>query len=276
MAEQPSVGGAVYDGVLLERYDYPPGPAGTTPSHAHEEYQLCLGIGFPTRYRYRGGWHLVPSGSLSILMPEEVHETTEATDRTEPGGYRVLYADPERFREIAAELAGLRAGLPTFAETPVTDPGLVARFRDLHASFDGPVTDVGRDVALLSLLAALVTRHAGIGVGPEPPAGSPSAARTARTYLQDNYAASVSLRQLADVAGLSPFHLARLFHREVGMPPHAYQIQVRIDRAKRLLLRGLPVSTVASETGFFDLSHFTRQFKRHMGISPGRYAQEVS
>jgi AraC-like DNA-binding protein len=56
------------------------------------------------------------------------------------------------------------------------------------------------------------------------------------------------------------------------MPPHAYQIQVRIAHAKRLLLQGLPVSRVASETGFFDLSHFTRHFKRHVGVAPGGYA----
>jgi transcriptional regulator GlxA family with amidase domain len=45
-----------------------------------------------------------------------------------------------------------------------------------------------------------------------------------------------------------------------------------IARAKRLLVQGLPVSRVAGETGFFDLSHFSRHFKRHVGVSPGGYA----
>jgi AraC-like DNA-binding protein len=259
------------EGILLERYRYPPGPAGTTPSHSHQEYQLCLGFGPSTRYRYRGGWHLVPSGSLSILMPDEVHETVEAEDRTEPGGYRVLYADSGRFRKVGAELGNRRAGLPTFAEAAIDDPNLVARFRSLYAAFNGPVTQLGRDVALLSLLAALVGRHGHTRVVHESPARSPRAVRIARTYLEDNYAANISLEELASVTSLSPFHLARLFHREVGMPPHAYQIQVRIARAKHLLLHGLPVSRVASETGFFDLSHFTRHFKRHLGVPPGRY-----
>ena len=55
------------------------------------------------------------------------------------------------------------------------------------------------------------------------------------------------------------------------MPPHAFQLQIRLTRAKRLLLQGMPVSAVATETGFFDLSHFTRHFKRHVGVTPGSY-----
>ena len=69
----------------------------------------------------------------------------------------------------------------------------------------------------------------------------------ARSYLEDNYAANISLDTLARLVGLSPFHLARLFEHEVGMPPHAYQIQARIAHAKPLLLQGLPVSRVAVE-----------------------------
>lgn len=58
------------------------------------------------------------------------------------------------------------------------------------------------------------------------------------------------------------------------MPPHAYQINVRLDRAKDLLLRGWPISEVAREAGFYDQSHFTRYFKRLVGVTPGSYAKD--
>ncbi|MDX6281554.1 MAG: hypothetical protein QOH03_2625 [Kribbellaceae bacterium] len=106
----------------------------------------------------------------------------------------------------------------------------------------------------------------------EPPASLRNAVQVVRGYLEENYAATVSLDELARMVSLSPFHLARLFREEVGMPPHAFQLQLRLTRAKDLLRQGRPVSEVAIETGFFDLSHFTRHFKRHVGISPGRYA----
>jgi transcriptional regulator GlxA family with amidase domain len=56
------------------------------------------------------------------------------------------------------------------------------------------------------------------------------------------------------------------------MPPHAYQIQVRLLRAKKLLRSGRHPADVAYATGFADQSHFSRHFKRLMGLTPARYA----
>jgi AraC-like DNA-binding protein len=56
------------------------------------------------------------------------------------------------------------------------------------------------------------------------------------------------------------------------MPPHAYLVQIRLLRAKALLRRGRPIAHVASATGFADQSHFTRHFKRLMGVTPAKYA----
>jgi AraC-like DNA-binding protein len=108
-------------------------------------------------------------------------------------------------------------------------------------------------------------------ISTEPAAGLRSAVQVVRSYLEENYAATVSLDQLARLVNLSPFHLAHLFRQEVGMPPHAFQLQLRLSRARGLLLQGRPVSEVATETGFFDLSHFTRHFKRQFGVTPGNY-----
>jgi hypothetical protein len=82
-----------------------------------------------------------------------------------------------------------------------------------------------------------------------------------KEYLQAYYAQEVSLQELAGVANMSPFHLARLFRQTVGVPPHAYQIQLRLAHARTLLAQGFEVGYVAHETGFADQSHFTRQFK---------------
>jgi AraC-like DNA-binding protein len=95
----------------------------------------------------------------------------------------------------------------------------------------------------------------------------------AREYLEDNLGRSVPLEELARLANLSPFHLARVFRDEVGMPPHAYQTQARLGCARSLLLRGWPPARVAQETGFADQSHLTRRFKRLVGVTPGRYAE---
>lgn len=263
--------GGLFDGLILESYRYPAGPAGITPSHAHDEYQICIGDGPSNRYRYRGAWHLVPPGTLSVLMPGEVHMAVETEERTETGGYQVLYADVARLAGLASELGPRHLGTPHFAEVVLSDREVITPFRRLHASFADPGSRLQLDTELLALLAGLIARHSRHPVDVKPPGRPGHAVRLIRGYLDDNFAANVSLDELARIANLSPFHLARLFRQEVGMPPHAYQLQVRLTRAKRLLLQGMRVSAVATETGFFDLSHFTRHFKRHLGVAPGNY-----
>ena len=71
---------------------------------------------------------------------------------------------------------------------------------------------------------------------------------------------------------MSRFHLAHAFKREVGLPPHAYQTQLRVTRAMRMLARGVSISRAAYATGFAAQSHLHRHFLRLLGITPGRYA----
>jgi AraC-like DNA-binding protein len=61
----------------------------------------------------------------------------------------------------------------------------------------------------------------------------------------------------------------------VGLPPHAYQTKLRLARAKTLLAQGYDVGYVSSETGFFDQSHFSQQFKRCYLVTPGSYRKAV-
>ncbi len=85
-----------------------------------------------------------------------------------------------------------------------------------------------------------------------------------RAYLEDHYNQEISLEQLAQVANLSSFHLNRSFSKTFGMPPHAYQIQVRILQAKRLLRKEGSIEQVAIKTGFVSQSHFGSHFKRQV------------
>jgi AraC-like DNA-binding protein len=80
----------------------------------------------------------------------------------------------------------------------------------------------------------------------------------------------VTLHELAAVAGMSAYHLSRLFRLETGLPPHEYQTQLRVLRAKTLLLRGESASEAAYSAGFASQSHLIRHFRRLVGTTPGR------
>jgi len=96
----------------------------------------------------------------------------------------------------------------------------------------------------------------------------------ARAYLDEHWIRNVPLDELAGVAGVSKFHLARRFTEAVGVPPHTYQNRVRVNRAMEMLRDGVSVQDAAVRTGFSDASHLCRHFKRFTGTTPGRFARE--
>jgi len=77
------------------------------------------------------------------------------------------------------------------------------------------------------------------------------------------------LRSSISALSISP----GLFRKEVGLPPHAYLENVRVKRARELLLRGVPITDVSAAVGYADQSHLTNRFKRLLGMTPGQVAR---
>jgi AraC family transcriptional regulator len=95
-------------------------------------------------------------------------------------------------------------------------------------------------------------------------------------YVTEHLAAGPSLQQMAAVAGLSPYHFARLFKRATGLTPHQHVISRRVERAKELLKGGdLPLSKVAARAGFADQSVLRHHFKRLVGVTPGQFRKSA-
>ncbi|MGJ4993386.1 helix-turn-helix transcriptional regulator [Bradyrhizobium sp. HKCCYLS3077] len=91
-------------------------------------------------------------------------------------------------------------------------------------------------------------------------------------WLDDNAHETIDLAGAAREAGVSPFHFLRLFAATLGVTPHQYLIRARLRRAaRRLSEEDTPVTAIAYDTGFADLSNFTRTFTRAAGISPAKF-----
>jgi AraC family transcriptional regulator len=92
--------------------------------------------------------------------------------------------------------------------------------------------------------------------------------------VEDNLSQDLSLKELADVAGVSVSHIKTTFREAVGLPVHQYVIQRRVDRAQMLLREGkLPISRIAAETGFSHQSHLSYHVRRLLGVSPSESAR---
>ncbi|HEY7284447.1 MAG TPA: AraC family transcriptional regulator [Vicinamibacterales bacterium] len=248
---------------LIEEYEYPAGPAGTGLLHAHREMQVCLSLDFPGRYLYRGTRHDVPVRSVSVLDAWEPHAPSDPIDRDRPAHFIVMYLDPVEFRNSVDQAPSTRI------DTAVhVDDGIAARFRRLHDSL------AERDNTLLQderyrELASAVMRPDGMMRIARP---ASQALLRARDYIAAHAASPIGLAEIAAVADLTPWHFARAFRRQFGLPPHRFQIGLRIDLARRLLADGLSGAEVAHRSGFADQSHFIRRFKRVTGTTPAHHA----
>jgi len=151
---------------------------------------------------------------------------------------------------------------------------LMDRIWDAAATFD-TATSLYADTALTMLWAELL-RLARTPAKASARGGlAPWQLRRCKDFLTAHTSENVGLEQLAAVAGLSPFHFARAFSRSTGLPPHRYQLMLRIDRAKLLLeTTELPVTVVALDVGYESSQSLARLFRRETGLSPGEYRRE--
>ncbi|API56250.1 AraC family transcriptional regulator (plasmid) [Rhizobium leguminosarum] len=96
--------------------------------------------------------------------------------------------------------------------------------------------------------------------------------RRATEFIEENCLRNIRLEELAGLTGLSQSHFSHAFKASTGIAPHQWQTNVRLDRAKRLLVESENALTaIAAETGFADQAHFTRVFRKHVGITPASW-----
>ncbi|MCL6638119.1 MAG: AraC family transcriptional regulator [Firmicutes bacterium] len=242
--------------------------------HAHEGYAVGVIERGALQFFYRGANLVAPSGCVNLAVPGEAHTGHAASGAG--WTYRMFYPGAGLLQQAASEIAGRPAGLPFFQAGVIHDDYLAGLIRRLHCALEKPATPVlEQESRLLWILAQWVMRHADDRPLLRKAGKEHRAVKLTREYIEAHYAEDVSLKQLARVANLSPFHLIRVFAGEVGIPPHAYLTQVRVGRARALLGRGLPIAQVALETGFADQSHLHRHFKRIVGVTPGQYSNFV-
>ena len=241
----------------------------TFPPHAHEEFMIAVTESGTALPRFWGGVQHVAQGDVFVLSPGVVHSGGPAAEST--WRYRAFYPPAALMRRVVQELTGADRGIPQFIEAMVSDPQIATVLRQAHHALEEPESRLAGESILLEALADLTARHATARLSAHPIGAEHHAVKLVKDYLEALPTENVSLETLAQEAGISPFRVCRVFRRETGLSPHAYQILVRVRLAKTLLTNGLPISQVAVDAGFFDQAHLTRHFKRIFGVTPGQY-----
>jgi len=242
------------------------------PRHWHDEWHMCLYTAGSGRLGYRGNSGRIGRSDFVLTPPGEVHENWVEDGRGV--SFCSVYLDVNAVRDALCRLCEVERvpDLPLFNSQHAP---LKRKFLRLYRSMQTGTTQLQCEEALADLVAAVWSRERASLVEPAT-RNSANEVRAVQQYIGERCAEPISLAELGRAAGMSPYHLHHLFCRQTGMPPHAYQNQVRVNRAKTLLRSGTSCCDVAISMGFADQSHFHRHFRKLVGVSPGRYASDFT
>jgi AraC family transcriptional regulator len=217
-------------------------------------------------YQARGELHQLVAGSVLIGRPGDEYVCTH--DHGWGDECLSFHLTPEMVDTLGARPDLWRTGsLPPLPELMV-----VAELA--QAAADGR-SDVGLDEVGLWFASRFIDLAAG---KPRPRVVAQPRDRRraveAALWIDANAHEEIDLGAAAAEAGLSSFHFLRLFGAVLGVTPHQYLIRARLRRAARLLAETpRPVTDVALDVGFADISNFVRTFHRAAGVSPRRFRQ---
>jgi AraC-like DNA-binding protein len=244
------------------------GPLDCMPTHAHAQFQLTLYDGGPRRFRVaRHGFTGAPRTAI-IIQAGEPHASAPVADPRLT--LHTFYIEAALMAEVAATLWGGQATI-AFREPRIADEATVAQLLATHRALERG--DLESEEKTFFALEQLVHRQATPTGAARPITTTDAGLAAVRDLLEDRVTENVGLDELATVAGLSRFHLIRVFQRRYGVTPFAYLRHRRVEKARAALRTGASLADAAAGAGFADKSHLGRSFRAVMGATPGEYRQ---
>ena len=215
------------------------------------------------------------AGDLITTNPGEVHDGRPLGGASRR--WHMVYFDPDVFASMRGD-PNFRGAPDVELTRPVmSDLPLRRELEKLFARFQGWSTGGDAEVlaceeSLVTLCGTLLSRH----TTSLPVRDVAADVRKVRDRLADDLVNPPTLTDMALTAGLSKFQVLRRFEKVYGVPPHAWLLQQRAERARHLISGGLELVEAAATCGFADQSHMTRIFARQFGFTPGAWRKATA
>lgn len=204
------------------------------------------------------------AGDVVLIPPHRVHSCNP--DRDGEWSYQMLYLEEQWVLDLLSESP---SSVPRITLDPLSwqdKAGGYGALSQLSADLFAPLECEHKESLLIDFVGQLLVMRA-----PEPAEARPEWLPEIQQRLDQQCEAVWPIGQLAAAVGLSRFHFIRAFHANTGMTPHAFQLDCRINRARRLLRAGVSLAETAQSLGFSDQSHFQHAFKQRVAVTPRQY-----
>ena len=263
-----------WKGLLLEQHNSGTPQAVEAPEHFSTKHLLRLNTGVASTNDWRIDGQLRrtrdQAGAVSIL-PAGVHVSVVAASRN---SCLILEMDRSILRQSSQAHRGGDVELPVKLTTPDRNIELLMMAMQADLDAGSPTGPLYGESLGSALSTYLITRYGAFVPRLEVYKGGLPKPRLnrVREYIENNLENNVSLTELAEVAGVSLYHFAKAFKQSTGATPHQYVLDRKVDRAEELLRDpNRSVLEASARTGFVDQSHFTKIFRRLVGITPTEF-----
>ncbi len=232
--------------------------------HSHDTYTLALTTAGVQSFNYRGELRHSLPGEVVILHPDETHDGQAGTDS--PFAYRAISINPVDVQNV---LQGI--SLPFLQDGVTKHPHFIHIATRLLAELDRPLETLEQQ-DLIFAFATCLQQTTGKSI--QHTQANYQALKRVREYIDDMMAINscmpidITLDELAAISDYSKWQVTRDFRSLYGTTPYRYITLKRLQKAKALIERGLPLVQVAISSGFADQSHLTRHFKSCFGTTP--------
>lgn len=240
--------------------------------HSHSTLSIGAVDGGESVFSREGRRQKLERGDVVLIPAGEVHSCNPVEDGR--WSYQMLYLDPAWICAVAGEMGAFDAMVLNQLPADVAPRRVHERLTQLNECLFGASADEDKEAALLVFVGDLFAEGR---LRRRVRAGAQDSARLrqVQALIAERCAEVLSLDELAREAGMSRYHFVRTFSRAVGMTPHAWQLDRRIERARSLLEQGMSLADAALLLGFSDQSHFQRAFKQRVAATPGEYRRVV-
>src|SRR6266567_690832 len=236
-----------------------------TRDHSHPAYSFILAFDDRCAFAAQGEVISPTPGEIVAMDPGAIHHEISSD---EPPRYIAIFVsrtlhDRESTRYPLEEKPyDFRRFLPS--------PELIGLLKEFMAECEAGLPGGDAVLAAVSVRIVHSLLRAAHGVhSPAPRIANRVEIHRVVEYLHRGYSEKITVEEMARVAAISPSHFSRVFRKETGLSPMNYLIDLRLSKARRLLVSGEPcVTSVALRCGFASPSHFTDSFRKRFGCPP--------
>lgn len=236
------------------------------PNHFHDYYVIGY-IELGKRYLLcKNQEYTLNPSDMNIFNPRDTHSCKQIDGKTLD--YRCINIPLDTMKKTMFEITG-EEYLPVFSQTLLYKSDLANSLKDLHNMICNNEKDFAKEEIYMFLISQLIQDYSDKSYNFHK--SKICEFDLVCRYLEENYAKTITLNDLSEIAGISKYHFLRLFTYKKGISPYSYLETIRIDKARELLKQGVSPIDVAISTGFSDQSHFSKFFKKFIGLTPKQY-----